>query len=418
MGEHQEGRRAEVTGAHGSTQGPARGAGARAEARAEALAAPQAASDWEVLFELLPAVSRTFALGIAQLEEGLREPVCAAYLLCRAADTIEDAEALTPAEKAAWMERLCADVEAGGVRGDWPARAAAAVAQGTSPHELRLLLHLPQLLRAVEALPAAARGSIRRCVLEMATGMVEMQHVLWAHRQDGPAARPLPTLPTLPSLRRYCHYVAGTVGTLLTELFLLTSPRVDKHLYFELLERAEPFAQVLQHINILKDVAEDQAAGRCYVPLEALAREGLTPASLLAPGSGAAAVRALGPVMASVLRQGHAAHEYLERIPVEEGRVRRFLAYSLYFGVDTLALALREPARMLGHGPPLKIPREQVAAVMELLERTLESPRALAAEYRRRVAALGEGLHPDWPPEVVEALASWQEAAHAAAATA
>ena len=48
---------------------------------------------------MLPLVSRTFALTIPQLPEGLRDPVTNAYLLCRIVDTVEDDPALTTAQK-------------------------------------------------------------------------------------------------------------------------------------------------------------------------------------------------------------------------------------------------------------------------------------------------------------------------------
>ena len=44
--------------------------------------------------EILPHVSRTFALTIPQLPPALRTAVTSAYLLCRIADTIEDEPAL------------------------------------------------------------------------------------------------------------------------------------------------------------------------------------------------------------------------------------------------------------------------------------------------------------------------------------
>jgi hypothetical protein len=100
-------------------------------------------------------------------------------------------------------------------------------------------------------------------------------------------------------------------------------------------------------------------------------------------------------------------------MPVAERRVRLFLAYSLYFGLETLVLALREPVRMLGQGEPLKISREQVAAVVELLDRAVDSPEVLRAEYHRQVAALQHGVHPDWPDEVTGALATWHAALRA-----
>src|SRR5687768_11851479 len=92
----------------------------RARAQAEAGVREGSESDWEACFTLLPAVSRTFALGIAQLQSPLREATCAAYLLCRAVDTFEDAVGLTPEQKGGWIHLLRQDVDAGQVTSGWP----------------------------------------------------------------------------------------------------------------------------------------------------------------------------------------------------------------------------------------------------------------------------------------------------------
>src|ERR1700676_5644188 len=49
--------------------------------------------------QILPHVSRTFALTIPQLPPALSVPVTSAYLLCRIADTIEDEPALSAPER-------------------------------------------------------------------------------------------------------------------------------------------------------------------------------------------------------------------------------------------------------------------------------------------------------------------------------
>ena len=56
--------------------------------------------------QILPHVSRTFALTIPQLPAALRIPVTNAYLLCRIADTIEDEPALSPPETLAFLQRF------------------------------------------------------------------------------------------------------------------------------------------------------------------------------------------------------------------------------------------------------------------------------------------------------------------------
>ena len=58
--------------------------------------------------QILPHVSRTFALTIPQLPAGLRTAVTCAYLLCRIADTIEDEPALSPPETLAFLQRFSA----------------------------------------------------------------------------------------------------------------------------------------------------------------------------------------------------------------------------------------------------------------------------------------------------------------------
>ena len=60
--------------------------------------------------QILPHVSRTFALTIPQLPPALCTPVTNAYLLCRIADTIEDEPALSAPETLAFLSRFSAVV--------------------------------------------------------------------------------------------------------------------------------------------------------------------------------------------------------------------------------------------------------------------------------------------------------------------
>src|SRR5579862_1671854 len=58
--------------------------------------------------EILPHVSRTFALTIPQLPPGLRTGVTNAYLLCRIADTIEDQTTASAAARLGLLHRFVA----------------------------------------------------------------------------------------------------------------------------------------------------------------------------------------------------------------------------------------------------------------------------------------------------------------------
>src|SRR6476661_2665539 len=57
---------------------------------------------------ILPAVSRTFALGIRALPGALGQAVLDAYLLCRIADTVEDSPSIAPEAKAVLFDDFLA----------------------------------------------------------------------------------------------------------------------------------------------------------------------------------------------------------------------------------------------------------------------------------------------------------------------
>ncbi|HYL86881.1 MAG TPA: squalene synthase HpnC [Candidatus Angelobacter sp.] len=75
--------------------------------------------------------------------------------------------------------------------------------------------------------------------------------------------------PTFDRLREYCYRVAGTVGLTCTHVFGFTEARA--------LDLAEKLGLAFQLTNILRDVHEDFQLGRVYLPVEDLARYGVSP---------------------------------------------------------------------------------------------------------------------------------------------
>ena len=75
----------------------------------------------------------------------------------------------------------------------------------------------------------------------------------------------------LAELETYTYRVAGVVGQWLTQLVGVDNPWV--------LARAANLGHGMQLTNILRDVGEDRARGRLYLPLDALARHGFRPES-------------------------------------------------------------------------------------------------------------------------------------------
>ena len=76
--------------------------------------------------------------------------------------------------------------------------------------------------------------------------------------------------PTYERLREYCYRVAGTVGLTCTHVFGFSDPRA--------LDLAEKLGLAFQLTNIIRDVHEDYALNRVYLPDEDLVRYAVTPA--------------------------------------------------------------------------------------------------------------------------------------------
>lgn len=81
------------------------------------------------------------------------------------------------------------------------------------------------------------------------------------------------TFATTADLRHYCYHVASAVGLVSVDLFGCTDPAARDY--------AEELGYALQWTNILRDVGEDAAQGRVFLPLEDLHHFGLDEAAIL-----------------------------------------------------------------------------------------------------------------------------------------
>jgi farnesyl-diphosphate farnesyltransferase len=212
----------------------------------------------EDLERLLVASSRTFALAIPLLPEPTRREVTIAYLLFRIADTFEDASPWPRALRVEALERFAALLE----RPDRDeiravSRRWAAEVPCEQPGYQELLAEIPFVFDAFLDLSPAAIELVRAHTLRTTRGMTGFV--------DRTSEAGELRLESLSDLRQYCYVVAGIVGELLTELFLLDRPGLDP-VVAALRERSRPFGEALQLVNILKDSASDATAGRRYLP--------------------------------------------------------------------------------------------------------------------------------------------------------
>ncbi len=201
------------------------------------------------LDDLLVATSRTFAPGIHALRPELREPIGVAYLVLRVSDFLEDTVTIPDGEK---VELL----------GSW----AGALTSGALPAGLRAHLegarddipdtlaarHVVSIFEALQGLEPRAREVVVRYTSSSTLGMAR-----WVRRG--------PDFGAEADLDDYMHEVAGKVGLLLTELFLL-QPGVVREERDAMMELANEFGLALQTVNVIRGLHEDPERGWDFIP--------------------------------------------------------------------------------------------------------------------------------------------------------
>ena len=289
--------------------------------------------DRERCASLLPRVSRTFALSIETLPKELRPAVRVAYLLCRLVDSIEDEPDLGRTVRGQLFD-IFEGVVGGGVdAGDLEARLVAA-SVGADGADGDLCRHASAVVRQLRGLPLPQQQAIVPRVLEMTRGMREYS----ARVDDRGELR----ITDLDDLERYCYFVAGTVGQLLTDLFLDYVHDVSPAQKRELEARAVSFGVGLQLVNILKDVADDARRGVCYLPETLAQQHGVDLDRLLDPEQRAGALALVRALVAHARVQLERAAEYSVAWPLPAGEpVRLFCAVPLLLAQATLDLIER-----------------------------------------------------------------------------
>lgn len=216
----------------------------------------------EFLQDQLLKTSRTFALAIPLLPQPTAREVTVAYLLFRIADTFEDASVLwqRPRQIAALDEFVQLLRQPSVKRAEELAASWLAAPPTEHGGYLELLGNTPRVFEAYLGFSPEAREIIERHTVRTAQGMGSVVE----RADDNGVLR----LENIQDLRDYCYIVAGIVGELLTDLFILGSSALEPVADY-LSERAALFGEGLQLVNILKDSSSDATEGRNYLPASA-----------------------------------------------------------------------------------------------------------------------------------------------------
>jgi farnesyl-diphosphate farnesyltransferase len=209
------------------------------------------------LSSLLMRTSRTFALTIPLLDDPLATDVGLAYLLFRIADTLEDAPSWGRDERMTALDSFGEWLV--GEQGERAWLDAAEVSPPTKDAGCLALIARAEGVRTA----VAQRGHDVSLAMTMDVVRTSSKMAEFVARQTEAGGL---VLDDLADLREYCYAVAGIVGELLTEMFLLRDPELEPSRE-TLMNLAPAFGEGLQLVNILKDAPSDALEGRSYLPL-------------------------------------------------------------------------------------------------------------------------------------------------------
>jgi phytoene synthase len=193
-----------------------------------------------------------------------RNAICAIYAFMRQADDLADDESLPREERRRRLDAWLADWHAACQKGAPSSPVFLAVCDATERFKIPLEL-----------------------LDELVTGVtMDLDHA--------PLGAP-DTYATFADLYRYCYLVASVVGLVCIRIFGYRDARAEK--------LAEETGIAFQLTNILRDVAEDAARNRVYLPLEDLARYGVSLDSVLRRAPSAPPTPGERVLLASIARQ-------------------------------------------------------------------------------------------------------------------
>jgi phytoene synthase len=241
--------------------------------------------------------AKNFYYAFVALPAARRNAICAIYAFMRQADDLADDESISRQERRARLDAWLADWRGVCHGGDSPNRVFLAVRD------------------------AIQRFAIPPSLLDELVAGVTLD--LKAEASDAPD-----TYATFADLYRYCYLVASVVGLVCIRIFGYKDSRAEK--------LAEETGIAFQLTNILRDVAEDAARNRVYLPLEDLAAHGVSLDSLLHRPAGAPPTLAERALLAEIAARAEKFYESAQALmPLidRESRPALWVLVSIYHGL-------------------------------------------------------------------------------------
>lgn len=202
-------------------------------------------------------VSRSFYLTLRLLPDGMREVISLGYLLARASDTIADTATVPDGVRTETLQTYVQDVQKG--------QASVALLSSLAEHfkeqdhegERILMGKVAEVISALSSFSAAEQKLLQDVTETITRGQLwDLSYFKGEGRQR---------VDTAETLEEYTYSVAGCVGEFWTEVLALNG-----YLRMEEVDETRSlgiqYGKGLQLTNIIRDIPEDYANGRIYIP--------------------------------------------------------------------------------------------------------------------------------------------------------
>jgi len=321
--------------------------------------------DWEYCRKVLPKVSRTFALNIAQLEGYIYKTVLLGYLLFRIADTFEDTMYQNEKEKIANLKDFSAVF-----RGNKDLSKRLKLYESLkfrwkeNSYTKNLIDNGHMVLRCYFDMPDTCRQIIDPLIVETSEGMARFQ------KRKLQSKTKIFQHTDIKELEDYCYYVAGIVGVMLTKLFC--QKKGIEEIRSELENFQIPFGIALQLINIIRDFRKDIARGWCYIPLAITDKYHieLDKIETLSIKQRQGIIKDMIPLTLTYL---DSTLRYIKLLPLSERSIRLFCIIPFIIGYRTLGKIVQMEGT--------KISRQEVAFIIQKSTTYAQSNSFLEEDY-------------------------------------
>ena len=319
----------------------------------------------EKIDNLLKSTSRSFYPTLKYLPKKVRGQIGLLYLLARVADTIADSKH-GETEELLRILRNYNDV-AQGNSSTLPEFSELAEIQD-NPNEAELLKNVKDVVDGLQVYDESDQERMLECLNIIVGGQILDLERFGTAKEGGSIS----ALKNNQEMDDYTYRVAGCVGVFWTKMSLANLISMPTEKQDDFFEKGIRFGKALQMINILRDIPEDLRFGRCYIPLEELAKHNLQPKDLLNPNN----IDKFRPLYDEYLDLTNEhldeAVEYIKMLPETQFRLKASCMLPVLIGQRTVSL-LRE-GNILDSSDRIKVTRDEIKSYARKLPRALLIP--------------------------------------------